>query len=349
MFAFKKLIIHLLFIVLILATSSCAKQTDVGVTDDVVFSANNLLNGRDCEGAIRLLEGHGMRETHAHYLQALASAYACRSGYDEPNFYGTNLPTLGSGLTSLFGSLVKWDTSYTESAYDDNYDDLWYAIQILLYAGGINGNPSATKRSGEFPTDDANDINVQLLYMLLSQMGKYSFLYGNANPTAGTKGNGASTNGNPNNNSNTCYTEYTLDLFSLLDVDLGSCNTSDADTNVGHPAMTLPGISQELYVSRMCQGIVMFNNFVDVLGGAVLSSSIGNFGDLQDTITEEFTNLCSNLSTIAPTVDGDALCNMRSQELCEQEYGTNPNDTTLATGSNALQVYTYVFFETLFQ
>ncbi len=334
----------------LISLTSCSELTENEVTDDIVFSANSYLSDGDCQKAIDLLEAYGRKPKHAGYISTLASAYACRASFSEPVFYADNLPNIGASVgTTFLSPLVRFTSSQMIGPSDASFADLQTAIDIILYSGDI-ASPSHVNRVVVFGEGEANDLNMQLLYMLLTQMGKYAFYYGNANPTNGTKGNGSSLNGNPNNNSNECFITYTqtniVNLIQGLPY-VGAC--IDTATDDGHPQLSPNSVSIDVFVKRSCQGLVLFNNFTDVILNLELPSSFGNIGTLKTDVSTFFNLLCGTTLS-AMGADGTLLCQTRSQAECETNWGNNTNATPNSTaGSNALQIYLGTVWEGLFQ
>lgn len=310
---------------------SCGK-TKAEKIDDAILNAKILLTTRKCQEAINVLETFGRDKKHTKYLQTLASAYACKGGYSSIIFWGTNLEKIDSNKSKFLGSLTKFSTSVMTAPADAEYSNLQEAINILLYAGGIE-NPSADERATIFSNDEAQDINVQNLYMLISQLGKYVFYYGNANPTTGVKGTGSEANGNPNNLSNGCFYNYDPSNAVLLAAitlarannSLGSCTT----LATGHEK--LPALPNKTTVTRMCQGVVLFNNLLDILSNTTIPGS----GLALTTLKNSIATVCSNIS------GGGDICTVKAQSACETNFATVPQ-------TDSLQLYFFFIFETLF-
>ena len=75
---------HLIFLIIFsLITVGCGKKTDDEILEDALNNANRALSNRDCQTAIDALEAIGRKNFDARYLIVLASAYACRGGYNE--------------------------------------------------------------------------------------------------------------------------------------------------------------------------------------------------------------------------------------------------------------------------
>ncbi|MBF0207389.1 MAG: hypothetical protein HQK53_10920 [Oligoflexia bacterium] len=328
------MIVFLLFTFVTFFVEGCSSSNQEK-REVAVDTAKIYLTDRKCDDALSVLEDVGRDNKDAKYVQALASAYACRANYSTLVFYGTNLDKIKSDLDHFFGSLTTFTTSLMIDPEDANYTNLQTAINLLLYAGDVL-IPSSVERAKVFSSDDAGNINMQALYMVLTQLGKYIFYYGNADPQTGTKGGGSSSNGNPNQFSNGCIYEYNPSnpILALLmsaaraTGELGSC-TSNA---TGSPKLlALPNANT---TKRMCQGIVLFNTLLDLVFNTVLPADSKALTNLRTT----FEQLCSG-GTYAQYV-GD-LCNVKIQSSCETNYATPPE-------SDKLQAYFFLIFEKMF-
>jgi hypothetical protein len=184
-----------------------------------------------------------------------------------------------------------------------------------------------------------------VLYMLLAQLGKYAFFYGNADPTAGTKGTGASSNGNSNNNTNECYLTYSAAQNTTANgVIIAVATDSCDDGDLGHPAFE--SVSQTLKVQRACQGVTLFNNLIDTFSNVSISgssTSLGNLGTLQTDLGTILTTVCATYTGVNPLV-----CSVTSQSVCEREFAVDPGNNADDTGSNSLYVYFSAIYESLF-
>ena len=164
-------------------------------------------------------------------------------------------------------------------------------------------------------------------------MGKFFYYYGNVNPLTGVKGAGLSSNGNPNNLSNGCLYDYDpTDATLLATINaaraasaLGSCTTAAS----GHPKLTALPNTQT--ITRMCQAITLFNNFIDIISNTDFPVSGAALLQLKTL----FSDACTKYASL-----GD-ICNVTSQSVCETDYATSPL-------TDKLQAYFFYIFETLF-
>ncbi len=327
----------------------CGSKSDDDVVEDAILHANILLSSRKCDEAIECLELIGRRQKNAMYLKILASAYACKAGFDEPTLFATDFPKLTTNI--VWGSF----TNFTSSAVIKKsnaiaFNSMFEAIDILLYAGGIpkTTEPTPDERSNYFSASDALDINAQLMYMSMAAVGTFVRYYGNA--SAGVKGGG--TYGND------CFINYknaislnsrapviTVETFIntlLLPVE-NACNSKPdddghpdlIDSNVGELDSNLSGDVD--IVQRLCKGVVFLNTFRQTLAD-VISSFTGD--DL------------SSLSTVQTGVDSN------SDDMLDDRLGMGDVNTILSytncvadntSNSDNLQVYYLYMYEFLFK
>lgn len=298
-------------------------------TSEAVLSANILLSQGKCQEAIDVLEENGRINDNAVYLQTLASAYACLSGYREPKFFVTDLPLTAS--PSPLGGTAKYSTATNMAmSADSRYLNMQKAIEILLYAGGLptGQNPTAVARIAKFTEGEGLDIHTQLLFMILEQLGRFYRYYGNSS-SSGVKATGT--------NGNLCFVNYenvALDVGTDLSTSLalgatGACNT----IGFGHADLGTVG---SLNISRMCKGVILVNNLLDILP-KVLGSSTSTDFTVISTLQTTITTLKTALAT-ASTGSGN-ISSVTSQFVCEAQNALN---------DDYIQIYYALIFEKLF-
>jgi len=325
---YLKYFLILSFVFLFLSCGKSAEQK----REDAVLSANILLSTRQCQAAIDLLEAVGRDTYYGKYMQTLASAYACKAGFAEPTFFANELAKLGA--PSAFGGLTRFTLASTMTAYNsDNFLALQDAINVLLYAGGVSSSldPTSARRESGLSSNDAQDLNAQLMYLVLTQIGLYLYYYGDSSST-GVKGSGAGTN--------TCLANYSnvaLNVGADLTTFLGTGATGTCIAiNTGHTAL---GVQGSLNVKRMCQGVVLLNTFIDVFP-SVLGSITGNDLSAVSAITAVITAAKLAVTTAKTGAQMTTLLNTLNQANCEAD---NASDTQY------LQVYFALMYEVLFQ
>ncbi len=323
---FKSLIKHSFFIAFCMLLIACGKSTEEE-TKDTILSANNYLSSKECQKAIDALEGIGRQNKNPRYLKTLASAYACRAEYSTITFFANDIskttsPAPLGGMTTYSTSQV---TPTVALANDSSFKDLQTAIDILLYAGGIDSTtePKTVERQKYFAGNVSADINAQLAFMLLAQTGKLMKVYGNAKD--GEKGQGTS--------GNTCFTDYSgtdaaVQAYVILGGATGACTTSSSS----HPDLIVAATNRR---ARLCQGVVLLNSLIDVLPSVLASAGGGDLDDIKD-MTEDIETYKKKLTDFDPTFGATAT--VLNQKNCE---------TDSAITIKTLESYYAVIYESL--
>ncbi len=169
---------------------------------------------------------------------------------------------------------------------------------------------------------------MQALFITAAQIGKFTKYYSNPNAD-GLKGTGGS--------ANTCYFTYTdaTALTALTWLNVNSTNDTCAwGSPVGHIDLDVGTQTVDNIKKRMCRGVVLFNNFVDLFTNVILGvgSELVELKDIQDDIA----NYISNCNASGSSTALGLLCNQKSQSACE----------STASVAN-LQVYFAAVFEPL--
>lgn len=319
--------IILFFIMLI--SFSCGK-TDSEKTEAAIISANIYLSKGNCQAAIDVMEANGRKTNNAHYIKVLSSAYACRSGYSVITFFASDLaltstPTPFGGTTLYSTSLV---TTSSPLQNNQSFDDSQTAISLLLYAGGIPSTvePTSAERLKYFSSDEAADINSQLLFMMFAQLGKYMHVYGNGD-AVGLKGGG--------NGLNLCFTDYDIAAISgsvLVKAAITTlkvtCNTAAKAT---HPELA-SSIVAATRKTRLCQGVVLLNGIFNIL-----PSVVGQLSTQGAAITAAAGVATLALQTADPSIG--IVATTMNQAICEDNSNV-PVDK--------LESYFAIMFENIF-
>lgn len=317
----KRYLCILVGIVLLGMLISCAKNSEEEVID-AIDEANYLLsqNSPQCQKAIEVLEKIGRQNDDARYLSTLASAYACRGGFDELTLFG-EVSTISSTFDEFLGSLAQISISSETSAESARFNDLQTAIDILLYAGNKTV-PSAVEQQTIFGNRYANNMNLQAMYMILIQLGRYARWYGNTD-AAGTKGAG------PNGSS--CFMDYTDGGAAAIANGHGGGNACTTST-AGHTDTDYTGVTAAVAQKRLCQGVMLVNNMLDILENTTLSSN-SSLGSIS-TIYADIQPYITGASALDP--DMPAFIENRLQDQCE---------TISAVDDTLLQLYFAALFE----
>ncbi|NOT78894.1 MAG: hypothetical protein HOP07_07800 [Bacteriovoracaceae bacterium] len=313
---------------------SCGKNTDEA-TAEAILTANIALSKGNCQTAIDALEANGRVNNNAPYLKTLASAYACKAGYSTLTFFTSDIaktvvpaPLGGTTLYSTSSATVT-----TTLQNDQKFKDLQKAIDILLYAGGIdstNTEPTSAERARYFSSSEAADINSQLLYMVLVQLGRYMYHYGDSSVT-GVKASGV--------RSNTCFTSYVNadgDVKTAVAAGTDSCSNILNDT-AAHVELA-SAVTAATRKTRLCQGVVLLNGVFAILPD-VITSVIPVAQQAAALAALNVLNL-AKVALIAADATTATVASTLNQTVCE--------DNTQVSVSN-IESYFGLMFEGIFQ
>jgi hypothetical protein len=244
---------------------SCSNSSDEKVRKAIDIAQTHLSFNR-CDEAIAALADVGPKPGNAIYTQVLASAHACRGGFSEINFLLDDLGNIQTAdFSSILRSLATLSLSNETTADSSNYIHLRSAISHLRVPAS---NPTHNGRVASFGNRKAGDLSVQQLFLSLTQLGKFLNYYGSVN-NDGDKGQRA-----PNNNCFLTYTDPAVNVFIFNNPDTGSCTGSPT----GHPDLAF---NLSTTRRRLCEGIVLFNNVIDILE----SIDFSTIDPLQDLAT----------------------------------------------------------------
>lgn len=320
--------LHSIFLILIFSVAvSCGKDSDQKRSEGLLSARIKLTNG-DYQGAINDLEALGRDPYSADYMSTLASAYAGKAGFSEIKFFGSDLALISAtGTTSAFGGFARFSTSsMTDPDLDAKFNNLQTAINLLLYAGEVSSSSHAN-RSAKFSARDTGNMNTQAMYMITAQLGKLLNYFGNASIN-GEKGLGTTF-------TNQCFYQYTdaSALTAITYLNTGSLNNICDNGDPGHP--DIAGASATT-ISRMCRGVVLMNNYIDLFVNTALgtATNLSNLSSLSGTINTYINSSCNVPN--AGGVNLGVLCTVKDQDTCE-------STATIA----ALQVYYAAIFESL--
>jgi hypothetical protein len=174
---------------------------------------------------------------------------------------------------------------------------------------------------------------MQLIYMLMTQMGRYLEFYGNAS-AAGVKGQGAGPSDCFLSYENLAINPATNFATYFAGGVTGNCNAGNYLTG-GHVGLGAPGTYD---VGRVCQGAVIMNSFFNIFP-SVLGTIAGNDFPWASSLETAISTAKSSMETALPGTLA-RIGNVLSQTNC----------VTLNTGNDDfLQVYFAFMMETLFQ
>lgn len=256
---------------------SCGLTNDEEL-DIVIDEANFYLSSLSCEEAKEVLDSIDYQSKSADYVSLYSAVYACRAGYTVLGTVFDNLTNIDASNSGLFTSLANFSSSDETVADSDVYTNLKLAISEILK----NSNDT-TQRLFKYGSIKGTDLSMQLLFMVLTELGKYMGYYGNKGPT-GIKGAGAGLQ--------KCLMNYNTPTVEPI---IDATNTDSCDNAGQGPANLDPTAPN--FIARACEGIVMHNVFGDIVSNLDFSSS-SQLGALAATKT-----IYANLLVIATTLE----------------------------------------------
>ena len=290
--------------------------------DNAILTANIQLGSRNCDEALDALNAAPFSWKDATFLKTLSLSHACKGKFDVITLFTDDLPLFGTVADSAFGGLTRFSSSSDmESPTDNDYESVQTALDYLLYAGGISKDedPTPVRREANFGEAETQEIEMLAFYELLVNLGRFLNYYGNTG-SDGAKGGGAQ--------ANKCFIVYddlplenTGGLFTLrsffdgvtpLGRVTGSC-TEPRSADSGHEFLynTTNG---ERSVERLCEGVVLINNFFGLLPRVLGSVSGADFDDVSDIESLLEAQLLIVEGFKAGTTD--KVGNVLSHELC---------------------------------
>ena len=261
-----------------------AEEAAIGIDE-----ALTLLTAEKCDQAIKILEDLDDQEENPVWVKTLASAYACKAGINVIRFVDNDIDAIDE--TNLFTSISILTYSDETSLNSVKYSALKKALRIPG-----RDDFKQTTRNSDFGQRHGEDMGVQVLLYSIIQLGKYLNWYGNVN-AVGKKGAGT--------NTNSCYLNYSYAPAIAI---IGALPASNACSNIindGHPDLAASRIV------RMCEGLTLMTNVIDVLDNIDLSTS-STLSSLEDIVTE--------LETYRTTADAAGvgyLLDVTSPAACE--------------------------------
>lgn len=290
---------------LILLFSSCSQKPAEEVREAIDVALSHL-SKEECEAAIEVLEDAGVQSNNAVYLQVLASAYACKAGYDEVKFIANDLNGMvTSSPNAIIKSIASLSLSPESTTDSENYIAIRRALQLLLNS---TSTVSHAERVAKFGKRKAGDMGIQALMLNVVNLGKFLNVYGNAS-SVGVKGAGT--------NTSSCFINYTDARAQLI---VGSGATGACSTNNdGHPDLSFAAANLSSTRRRLCEGLMTVTNILDIMENLDLSSSseLANLAEIASKV--------GTFKTAAETAGLGTLINMTSQSDCETALQTQSN------------------------
>jgi hypothetical protein len=282
---------------------SCAKTPEQEIISAKKEALYFLTEG-DCSSAKSALDAITPESDDASYYSLYASVYQCFAGVKQLDIISDLASLVSPTTTSLWGTFAAFNLASVETEADStSYTNTMLAINKLLNAGG-GSQPSAVNRQSVFGINPAGELDLQVLLLITVEFGKFLNHYGQSDET-GVKGAG---NGNAG-----CLAEYT-DTNAR-----DAAQASTACTNHGTESTLDMRTANADYIRRLCEGVVLFNNFQDVLSNLTFSSNSSELADLSD-VGALLTTLENLVSSDTPS---QGYVNITGQAACETLATTN--------------------------
>ena len=254
-----------------------------------IDEALTLLSKGKCGQAIEILEDLDDQSKNPVWIKTLASAYACKASIDVILFVDSDIDAIDENL--LFESLSILTYSDETAVDSSGYVGLRDALDILGRT-----DFTQTTRNADFGQRHGEDMGVQTLVYAIIELGKYINWYGNVD-AVGKKGAGT--------NSNSCYLNYTYGPAIAIVSGLPPSNACNS-TNDGHP--DLNGAQK---ITRVCEGLTLMTNIIDILETIDLSSS-STLSSLEDLVVK-----LETYRVVANAVGVGYLLDVTSPTACE--------------------------------
>ncbi len=284
-------VLHIIFLILLFC--SCAKSPAEKVSESIDRALSALSKG-DCESALTVLNEVGDQNDNAVYLQVLASAYACKANFVTASFIATDIPAINvTTVSAIFKSLSILSLSDETEADSVAFSSIQTGLSKIL--DSTSGTPGQLARDAKFGTRQSSGMGVQALILGFVNLGKFLNYYGNVSST-GVKGGGSG--------GSSCFLNYNDPRAQLL---TGSTTGACSSDNDGHPDLDQGTAAGK---RRMCEGLILFTNILDILENIDLSNS-STLSALSGV-----TSQVQTLKTAANAAGLGTIITMTSQSAC---------------------------------
>jgi hypothetical protein len=318
---------YFIFSLLFIISFSCGNK------DEDIISAKKealyFLSQGDCSAAKKALDSISPDSDDKVYISLYASVYECRAGYKELSTVIDNLGSLDASAANLFTTLAAFDSAQAITAPDSySYVNILKAIEVIQQSSTPVG---AAGRIQKFGTEQAGELNYQALFLTTISLGQYFAAYGNVD-TTGSKGAGGATS--------VCLAQYNYSNVNndYLD-DLASDSCTGATTG-NSDAYIL--ITDTEYERRLCEGVVLYNTFLDLFINLELPQDTSDLGDLVgvQSVLEDLKTAAT--AYLAANGDGPAISTYENLYTVDSCVSAAQVDTT---NKNYLEAYYSVFLE----
>jgi hypothetical protein len=318
---------YFIFSLLFIITFSCGNK------DEDIISAKKealyYLSSGDCSSAKKALDSITPNSDDKVYVSLYASVYECRAGYRELETVIDNLASINATTLGLFSTLAAFESAQVVTSPDDfQYINIMKALETIQNS---SPTPGSIARKQKFGNSGGSELNYQALFLTTISLSKYFGAYGNVDST-GQKGSGSG--------ATVCLAQYNyanVNNFYLDDLSADSC---DGTTTANNDVSIL--ITDPDYERRLCEGVVLYNNFFDLLVNLTIPQNTSQLGNLvaAKSVLQDFKAAAT--AYLATHGDGSAITtyeNILAVPLCV----TTAQLST--TNKNHLEAYFSLFVE----
>ena len=266
--------------------------------------AHYLLTKKKCDDALAItnkLYRSGNHSTNGDFLSLHASALACKGHYDDFGFFIDNLPILTNVSDTNFLYSTSNFNNATIAPSQKPYGHLKEAIDVLLYPGNLTTS-SHSQRAELLGEKMAHNINSQILFMVITQLGRYTRHYGNMGILNGRiiKGEG--------DHANNCFIDYTTAVAQTAKSAILQ-NNPCIDNDDGHLDMKENAPDR---IKIICEGVTMMNIALDLIGRTL------TLIDTSERLNE-LKNLTLNRCRLSGEIDeNSSVCSVQTPKKCEE-------------------------------
>jgi hypothetical protein len=314
-------------IFLFTACFSCGKSSEEENLSAKRLARFYLSEGK-CSKALSALEDASPSSDDQVYISLLASVYQCRADYKELTTVLGNLDALDANTMNLFKTMAAFDSAQEVTAPDDSkYVNILKAIEVISSSSSDEGSLQRVAKFGRY---GGSNLNYQLLLLTTIGLSKYFGAYGNIDSDGGKGSSGVGV---------VCLAQYNYaNVAGYLD----ALTDDNCESSTQASSQTSIDIVDDQYIRRLCEGVVLYNNFLDLLVNLTLPQNTSELGNLVDvsSVLADF----KSAAIIYFGASGDSASittyeNIRNFSTCEEVASTN------ITNKNHLEAYFSVFLE----
>ncbi len=320
----KYFILSLLFIF----STSCANKEEEVIS--AKKEALHFLSSGDCSAAKKALDSISPDSDDKVYVSLYASVYQCRANYRELETVLDELGALDSQAQNLFAILASFDAGQEVTQPDDDkYLNIMKALEVIQNSSSTKGSLGRKQKFGE---TGGGELNYQAFFLTTILLSKYFGAYGNVD-SSGSKGAGSGS-------SAVCLAQYNYANVNndyLDEINTDSCTgatTSNSDVSIL--------VSDSEYERKLCEGVVLYNNFYDLLFNLDLPQDTSDLGNIEDALDALEDIKSAGTAYLSSKGDGAAVT---AYDSFLDVPSCVTTATTNTTNKNQLEAFYSVFIE----